>query len=160
MIEESPEAFIQRWRAHAADVQLFPRTEGSPLLECLAGGSILQLLDRTGPYVASGAGRRHVILNPMVEALEPNLDGVSGLEVSGLGALAGSGRVVMCEGRMSVVDCGGVPFVVAVVGDDAQELEAGGYVRFTALPPVHGFVVPEERSSQRRDAGESADDAM
>lgn len=159
MIEESPEGFVQRWRGHAADVQVFPRTEGSPLLECLAGGAILQLLDRTGPYVA-GAGRRRVILNPMAEAFRPNPDEACALEVSGLGALEVAGRVVAHDGCMSVVDADGVPFVVALVGEDGGEVADGAYVRFTALPPVHGFVIPEERTVPRRDDAENADEAM
>jgi len=159
VIEESPEGFIQRWREYAADVQVFARTEGSPLLECLAGSAILQLLDRTGPYQA-GAGRRKVILNPMVEALEANPEGQAGLEVSGLGTLEGAGRVVARDGHTSVVDCEGIPLVVVVIGEDGQRFDEGSYVRFRAVPPVHGFVIAEEPRSQRRDAGESADEAM
>ncbi|MEJ2666045.1 MAG: hypothetical protein P8Z81_02915 [Deinococcales bacterium] len=158
MIEESPEGFIQRWREYAADVQLFPRTEGSPLLECLAAGAILQLLDRTGPYLA-GSGRQRVILNPMVERLSPNPDQLTSLEVSGLGALKAAGRVIAGEGRMSVVDCG-VPLVVAVVGEDGERFDAGGYVQFEVLPPVHGFVIRDETRSKRRDAAENTDEAM
>ena len=45
MIEESPEAFIARWAEHAAYVQLFPHTEGSPLLEARAGNAVVQLFD-------------------------------------------------------------------------------------------------------------------
>lgn len=158
MIEESPEGFIQRWREYAADVQLFPRTEGSPLLECLAAGAIVQLLDRTGPYLAS-SGHRRVILNPMVEQLLPNPQQATSLEVSGLGALKGAGRVIAGEGRMSVVDCG-VPLVIAVMGEDGERYDAGRYVQFEVLPPVHGFVIAEEARLPRRDVAENTDEAM
>lgn len=158
MIEDSPESFIQRWRAFAAEVQLFARTEGSPLLECMADGVILQLLDRTGPYIA-GPGRHRVILNPMVDRLvEAEGEDVE-LEVTGLGQLRGAGRVIGGEGRLTVVDCG-VPLVIAVMDDDAERFDEGRLVRFEGLPPVHGFIVPERSSSHRRDAGESADEAM
>jgi hypothetical protein len=160
MIEDSPESFIQRWRAFAADVQLFARTEGSPLLECMANGVIVQLLDRTGPYIA-GPGRHRVILNPTVERLtgvEPGAEGAS-LEVTGLGELRGAGRVIGGEGRLTVVDCG-VPLVVSVMDEAAERFEDGSLVRFEGVPPVHGFVVLETTRSRRVDAGESADDAM
>lgn len=157
MIEDSPDAFIQRWRAHAAEVQLFARTEGSPLLECMAGGAIVQLLERTGPYQA-GPGRRRVILNAMVERLEPSSEGASGLEVDGLGDLRGRGRVVDRDGALAVVDCG-VPVVVAVLGDAGELPATGERVAFEVLPPVHGFVVPDP-SSRRRLVPESPDDAM
>jgi hypothetical protein len=158
MIEDSPESFVQRWRAFAADVQLFARTEGSPLLECMADGVILQLLDRTGPYIAP-PGPHRVILNPMVERLtEADGEDVE-LEVTGLGELRGSGRVIGGEGRVTVVDCG-VPLVIAVMGDDAAPVEEGRFVRFEGLPPVHGFLVPQTSHAQRRDALDSADEAM
>jgi len=162
VIEESPEGFIQRWREYAAEVQVFPRTEGSPMLECLAAGAILQVLDRTGPY-QGGSGRRRVIINPMVETLEPLPEPARRLEVSGLGTLEAAGQLVAREGRMAVVDCG-VPLIVAVLGDgeaaEGGSLEEGGFVRFTSVPPVHGFVIQELRRDHRADAGESADDAM
>jgi len=158
MIEDSPESFIQRWRAFAADVRLFARTEGSPLLECMADGVILQLLDRTGPYIA-GPGPNRVILNPMVERLAA-AEGVDvELEVTGLGELRGAGRVIGGEGRLTVVDCG-VPLVIAVMDGDAERFDEGRFVRFESLPPVHGFIVPPTSRSHRRDAGESADEAM
>ena len=158
MIEDSPESFVQRWRAFAAEVDLFARTEGSPLLECMADGVILQLLDRTGPYIAA-PGRHHVILNPMVERLT-EVDGEEvELEVTGLGELRGSGRVIGGEGRVTVVDCG-VPLVIAVMSDGAAPVEEGRYVRFEGLPPVHGFLVPQSSRTHGRDAHDSADDAM
>lgn len=157
MIEDSPDAFIQRWRGHAAEVQIFARTEGSPLLECMAGGAIVQLLDRTGPYVA-GPGRRRVILNAMVERLEPAADAGPALEVDGLGALRGRGRVVERDGALAVVDCG-VPVVVALLGDGNEAPATGDQVAFEVLPPVHGFVVPDP-ASRRRLMPESPDDAM
>ena len=69
MIEDSVDAFVTRWRGHAADVELFPRHEGSPLLECRAGTALLQLFERTGPYLwRPGPGR--VIIHPVTETLE------------------------------------------------------------------------------------------
>lgn len=157
VIEESPESFVQRWRSYAAEVQLFPRTEGSPLLECRVGDTILQLLDRTGPYVAA-PGTRRVILNPMAERLEPADDEVRALEAAGLGALRGSGCVIGGDGRLTVVDCG-VPVVVAVMDEAAPRFPEGRFVSFEGLPPVHGFVVEEQRW-QRSGMPENTDDAM
>jgi hypothetical protein len=156
MIEDSPESFIQRWRSFAAEVQLFARTEGSPLLECLAAGVILQLLDRTGPYIA-GPGPCRVILNPMVERLAEAEGEDVELDVTGLGELRGAGRVIGGEGRLTVVDCG-VPLVIAVMDDDAERFDEGRYVRFEGLPPVHGFIV--QQTGHRREARESIEEAM
>ena len=158
MIEDSPEAFIQHWRSYAAEVQVFARTEGSPLLECRANGVIVQLLDRGGPYVTA-PGTHRVILNPVVEALSAAAEPARSLEVAGLGQLQGTGEVLVSEGRICVVDCG-VPLVVAVMAEDAERFEPGRYVRFEGLPPVHGFVVPPSAGARRREAGENTDDAM
>lgn len=69
MIEDSVDAFVTRWRGHAAEVELFPRHEGSPLLECRAGTALLQLFERTGPYSwRPGTGR--VIIHPVTDTLE------------------------------------------------------------------------------------------
>lgn len=69
MIEDSVDAFVTRWRGHAAEVELFPRHEGSPLFECRAGTAVLQLFERTGPYLwRPGAGR--VIIHPVTDHLE------------------------------------------------------------------------------------------
>jgi len=158
MIEDSPEAFVQRWRRHAAEVQLFPRTEGSPLLECMAAGTIVQLLDRSGPYT-SGPGPRRVILNAMVDRLEPAVDEHASLEVAGLGKLRGTGRVVDHEGGITVIDCG-VPVVVAVMDAAAEPFDEGRHVTFDVLPPVHGFVLPDASGSRSGASFEDTDDAM
>ncbi|MFO7545037.1 MAG: hypothetical protein R6W77_06035 [Trueperaceae bacterium] len=83
MIEDSVDAFVTRWRGHAAEVELFPRHEGSPLLECRAGTALLQLFERTGPYLwRPGPGR--VIIHPITEALEVIAeDGADGHHVWG-----------------------------------------------------------------------------
>lgn len=69
MLEDSVDSFVARWRRYAADVELFPRHEGSPLLECRAGTALLQLFERTGPYLwRPGAAR--VIIHPVADTIE------------------------------------------------------------------------------------------
>lgn len=69
MLEDSVDSFVARWRRYAADVELFPRHEGSPLLECRAGTALVQLFERTGPYLwRPGAAR--VIIHPIADTLE------------------------------------------------------------------------------------------
>lgn len=160
MIEESPEGFIQRWRGHAARVELFARPEGSPLLECRAGPAILQVLERTGPYRAR-PGAARLILNAVVDRLEPVDDGdgggADGLEVLGLSRVRATGVVVAAEDGAVVVDCG-VPLVVTPLERAAPPPRAGQRVQFESLPPIHAFLVPEEGARRRRD--ESPDEVL
>lgn len=165
MVEESPESFISRWRAYAADVELFAHTEGSPLLECRAGGTVLQLFERTGPYL-SRPGPAKVIINPGTSGLEPVVDanGAVRFESNGLGNITAVGRVVAREGSVVVIDAG-VPLVVSVIKDDRRSAEAvvaeaddRGLVKLVSDGPVHGFVVSHGATSQRR--AEAVDESI
>lgn len=146
MFEESPEAFMARWRPFATDVQLFPHTEGSPLLECGVAGAVVQVLERTGPY-RSTPGPARMILNATAETLEAVPDDVPAeqrtrlLETVGISRVRVQGRVLSREGNMVVVDAG-APLVVGVHGALPTGVAAGDTVRFEALPPLHGFVLP------------------
>jgi len=159
MIEESPESFIARWREHAADVELFPRTEGSPLLEARAGGALVQLFERTGPYLGR-PGPAKVIIHAVTDAVE-RLEGEAepGIEVTGLSRFQACGRVVAAEGRVAVVDAG-VPVVVGVLGHVGSPPRLGDTVRFTSRPPAHGFVVVADTPSVLRRREEHHDDAI
>lgn len=145
---------MTRWRTYAADAYVFPHLEGTPLLEVRAGGAILQVLERTGPY-GSAPGRARVILNPTVRRLEPGGEAEPGLATAGIGALAACGPVLLREGNMVVVDAG-VPLVVGVEEPLPDDLAIGDRVRFESRPPIHGFVVP----SPRRGPAGQADDAV
>lgn len=157
MIEESPESFIQRWRRYAAPVELFARTEGSPLMECRFGPAIVQLLERTGPYKAH-TGPAQVIVNAMVERLEPaEGEEVRGVEPLGLSRIRVRGEVVAVEPDGVVVDCA-APLVVSLLDPSAPAPAVGSFVSFEALPPLHGFLVTEQRGRGRVE--ESPDEAM
>ncbi len=158
MIEESPEAFIQRWRRHAAGAQLFSRTEGSPLLECRLGDALVQLFERTGPYVAR-PGPARVVVNPSTTAFEPAEPGQRAIEATGLGMIRASGLVVERDGRSVVLDCG-VPLVVSLLEPEGELPEDGRFVRFESVGPIHGFVVPSDSARGGRRHEESPDDAM
>lgn len=151
MIEDGPDTFMQRWRRFAAEGVVFARPEGSPLLEVELDGVVVQLLERTNPYLGT-PGRKRVLVQPTTEAVETPGDeeGADGsrvepfLEVPSRGALRAQGRVLEREGRLLVVDAG-APLLVDVVGMGPEEgPREGDLVRFTARPPVHGFVVPTE----------------
>lgn len=140
MFEESVESFITQWRPYAADVTLFPHTEGSPLLECRAGDAIFGVLERTSPYAAhSGAAK--LILHLMVESVHVIDEQTRTLEVSGPSRLHASGVVLLRQGQMIVLDAG-APLVVGSFSPLPEELAAGSWVSLAALPPVHGFLVP------------------
>jgi hypothetical protein len=149
MIEDSPESFVARWRQHAASVELFPHTEGSPLLEMRAGSTLMQLFERTGPYLAR-PGRAQVIVHPVTESVErvDDTTALPGIEVTGVSAFEIHARVVAVEGRMVVMDAG-IPLVVAVLAQQGAPLAPGELVRFTNRPPAHAFVLVDERRKTR-----------
>lgn len=154
MFEDSPEAFVARFRTFAATVELFSHVEGSPLIECRAGGAIVQLFERTGPYLSlPGPGR--VILNPTTEALEASEDGSKLFETAGLGRVRAQGMVLAREPAFAVVDAG-VPLVVGVHGGVGDDVASGDWVTFESEAPMHGFVLPPSRR-QRAD-GERDDE--
>ena len=150
MIEDSPESFVSRWRKHAASVELYPRNEGSPLLEARAGGTLVQLFERTGPYLGK-AGAAQVIIHPVTDGVQRVSDPTvePGIEVTGVSRFEVCGRVVSVDGRMAVVDAG-VPLVVAVLQPPEQALQPGELISFVNQPPAHAFVVVDERRGLNR----------
>ena len=156
MVEESPESFISKWRRHAAQVELFAHTEGSPLLECGFGDVVMQLFERTGPY-QSRPGAALVIINPVIEELRvmsgpqqaPHVESV------GLSRIRLIGTIVERDGRSLVVQAG-VPLVVSSLTGLPEEARVGAEVSVTSIAPVHAFVVADhvtttERNSERHD---------
>lgn len=146
MIEDSPESFVQRWGRFAADARLFARPEGSPLLEADVGGALLQLFERTNPYLAE-PGPARVLVHPVVDAIRRANGAAAGgkrIEVPSRGALRAVGTVVAREDSVLVVDAG-APLVVAADAAPAEDVGPGTWVRFDAEPPVHGFVLPRPR---------------
>lgn len=141
MIEDGPDAFMKRWREYASDAVLFARAEGSPLLEAEVGGVVMQLFERTNPYLGS-PGAARVLVNPTATLIEPTSEEAKELVVPTRGTVTGRGRVVDAEGRIVVVDAG-TPIVLAC--EQASLLDVatvGAWVRFEAALPIHGFVVP------------------
>ena len=146
MIEDGVDAFIARFSAQAASVEVASRVEGSPLLECLTDDAVLYLLERTGPYAVS-RGPARVVVQPETATLvrlDPGDPGpLRHVESLGVGVLVATGVVRSLEPPFVVVDAG-MPLVVAadVVPDG---LAVGDRVRFQSRAPVHGFVLPQER---------------
>lgn len=139
MFEESVETFITQWRPYAADATLFAATEGSPLLECEAGGAIFGVLVRTSPYSAR-SGPAKLIVHLMAEAVTLSGARERRLEVLGPSRLRATGVVVLRQGRMVVVDAG-APLVIGSFAALPDELAAGDWLEVSGLAPVHGFVV-------------------
>lgn len=156
-VEESPEAFVSRWRRWAADAEIFARPEGVPLIECAVGGAVIQVFERTGPYLAR-PGRGRLIVNPT--ARELSVLGAAEevhLESLGLSRVAVTGRVLEVHGGTVIVDAG-APLVVNVTPGAANGLAPGSVVSFESESPVHGFIVPQERSAHAR--REAVDDSI
>ena len=141
------ETFIVRWRPFTTAVQLFSRTEGSPLLECEVAGTILQVLERTGPYL-SAPGEARMILNFTTDRLEVVSARQKRIESTGIGAARVAGVVLLREEDMVVVD-GGAPLVVGVHESLADSVAAGDFVLFDAVPPIHGFLVSSDARGSR-----------
>jgi hypothetical protein len=145
VFEESVESFLTQWRPYAADVILFPRTEGSPLLECRAAGVIFGVLERTGPYTAP-VGPAKLILHLNTEAVVSCNVQEKKLEVLGPSRLQATGLIVLRQQQMVIIDAG-TPLVVGSFAPLLDTLAAGDWVTVAALPPVHGFVVPTTRTA-------------
>jgi len=159
MVEESPESFISRWRQYAADVEMFAHTEGSPLLECRVGGAVLQLFERTGPYL-SRPGLTRMIVNPSTEEIETLAPDQARphVESSGLGKMLAVGRVIAVDGRIAVLDAG-VPLVVNLDGRSILAVTEGEMVKVASVGPIHGFVVTRAESGSAR-RNEAHDDSI
>lgn len=141
VLESSVEEFVARFADHAAHGTLYPQAEGSPLLEFAAGGRVLYLFDRSGPYaVKPGAGR--VIVHGVAESLQrwdapaPPQETLSVLSVS---SVEGTGEVLEV-GRASFVVRARLPLVLGYFGS-LPGVRAGDWVSFRTAPPLHGFVM-------------------
>jgi hypothetical protein len=141
MIEISPEEFTERHRQYAAEGLLYPQPEGSPLLEFAAGGRVLYLLDRCGPYAAK-PGAAQVIVNGVLSRLEPGEPGRESLTVVGVSGLEGAGQILERPR-------GGAPTLVVrarltlVLNTHAPlpDLHPGDWISFATEPLLHGFTL-------------------
>ena len=156
MVEDGPESFVERWKAYAGDATLFARPEGSPLLEAGLGATVVQLLERTNPYLAT-PGPARLLVNATADRIDPAEDDRPTLEVPSRGSLAGRGRVLEREGRIVALDAGW-PLLLELTADGADGIAEGSWIDFVASPPLHGFVLAPERRSgpeQGRDVDEA-----
>ena len=159
MVEESPESFISKWRRHAAEVELFAHTEGSPMLECRCGGVIMQLFERTGPY-QSRPGTALVIINPVIAELlvMPGSPQQPLVENLGVSRIRLSGTIVERDGRNLVVQAG-LPLVVSSLVALPEDAQVGAGVSITSIAPVHAFVVADHVTTSELNA-ERHDDLL
>ena len=147
-LETSETEFARRYAPHAAQGELYPQHEGSPLLEFLAGGRVLYLFDRCGPYAARPGPARVVVHGLLdldgTEVLDPGgaePGAAEVLTVQGISAVTGCGQVVEVSRRVWVVQAR-LPLVLAAFGA-LPPAQPGDWVTFRTLPPLHGFVVRE-----------------
>ncbi|HZW99022.1 MAG TPA: hypothetical protein VFF10_03105 [Trueperaceae bacterium] len=155
--EDSPEAFVNRWRRLAADAEIFARPEGVPLIECRVAGAVIQVFERTGPYL-SRPGPNRLIVNPTVETLSLADHGAPHrFESLGLSRVAVTGTVLEVEGLAVAVDAG-APLIVTSRGPLPPGTVPGAIVSFESDAPVHGFVVVSDRPSHHR--RETVDDSI
>lgn len=151
-LEDSPEGFVNRWRGRAAQAELFARPEGVPLIECRVADAVIQVFERTGPYM-SRPGPNRLIVNPTTPGLRVVEGGAEHrLESLGLSRVAATGSVLEVEGRTVVVDAG-APLVVTCRATLPPGVAPGASVSFESDAPVHGFVVVSDRvTAARREA--------
>ena len=149
-LESSERDFAAQYAAHAAHGLIYPQPEGSPLLEFAAGGRVLYLFDRCGPYAAQ-PGEARVVVHGVLEA--DGVDLLSGadhrelLSVQGVSALEGCGRITHTLGKMWVVQAR-LPLVLAAFGP-LPPVTPGQWITFRTLAPLHGFVVWAARFCSR-----------
>ncbi len=148
MVEDSPEGFIAAWKPYAAEVLVFSRVEGSPLLECMAAGKVMQVFERTAPYQAP-PGPVALILNPTALQLEVSAAGKD-LQVLGISRIRAVGEVLARQHNVVVVEVG-VPLVVVVEQQPDPDIQPGSYVAFESVPPIHAFVLDRRRQNARRE---------
>ena len=140
-LETSEQEFARRFADYAAAGELYPQREGSPLLEFVAGGRVLYLFDRCGPYAAR-PGPAQVVVHGMLDPAQTAVLGgpaEESLSVQGVSALSGCGQVLEASRRVWVVQAR-VPLVLAAF-EPLPSVRAGDWVRFLTLPPLHGFVL-------------------
>ncbi|MGL4611756.1 MAG: hypothetical protein ACRCYY_19105 [Trueperaceae bacterium] len=142
-MEESVEGFIQQYKPYAANVEVLPKTEGSPLLEIVANHRVLHLLERTAPY-QSKPGKGCVLINPMTENLAPSSEHTKTITVPILSKMHVQGVILELTENVAIVDAG-VPLIVSLLGN-TPEVNLGDYVSFDSLSPIHGFVVMKEET--------------
>ena len=147
MFEESVEGFIARWKAHGAAGIAFARFEGSPLLEVAFGDTVVQLFERTGPYLAP-AGEVHLIVHAVASSWSIEADGAAGhFESIAPARLRLAGRVLEREGDLLALDAG-VRVVLGLEAPAGAALpEVGNLIRCDTLAPAQAFVLP--RPTQR-----------
>jgi hypothetical protein len=140
-LESSERDFAAQFESFAAEGLLYPQREGSPLLEFTAGGRVLYLFDRLGPYAVRPGAARVVVHGVLehAEVLQAQEDPAEALTVIGVSAAEGCGRVLQA-GRNTWVVQARLPLVLSAfqVLPDAR---VGEWVTFRTVPPLHGFIV-------------------
>lgn len=134
-----------RWRGYANRATLYSHTEGSPLLECAINGHMLNVFERTNPYIAT-PGDIEIIINPLTEHASKPQTSHKHLELTGISQMHACGLVLFRSEHTVVIDAG-FPLVVSVFADLPDDAAAGDWLEFTSLAPIHGFILT--RTSQR-----------
>lgn len=137
VIEDSVAEFVERWRHHAADCLIYPRPEGSPLIEARVAGRVLYLFDRSGPYSAR-PGEARLIVHPVAETIALSEAGTETLQSNGVSRIHAAGTVLEV-GRGVVVVRALAPLVVGIFDDSWRRVSPGDQVSLESLEPVHGF---------------------
>ncbi|EYB68076.1 hypothetical protein DEIPH_ctg027orf0004 [Deinococcus phoenicis] len=145
MLESSETEFASRYAAFAAQGQLYPQREGSPLLEFATAGRVLYLFDRLGPYLGR-PGPARVVVHGILDLAEtrrltPEEGGAARetLTVLGVSSVEGVGEVLSAGPQVWVVRAR-LPLVLAAFGP-LPAIQVGEWVAFRTLPPLHGFLI-------------------
>lgn len=146
-LESSELEFASRYEPYAASGLLYPQREGSPLLEFAAGGRVLYLFDRCGPYKGRPGPARvvvHGILDtsgeePRVLSPDEAARARETLTVVGVSGTEGVGQLLAVARRVWVVQAR-LPLVLAAFGE-LPAARPGDWVTFRTAPPLHGFLI-------------------
>ncbi|GAA0511307.1 hypothetical protein GCM10008937_18980 [Deinococcus depolymerans] len=140
-LETSEREFAGRFEEFAATGVLYPQREGSPLLEFAAGGRVLYLFDRSGPYAALPGEARVVVHGVLDPAFTRRLPGpaAESLTVLGVSGVEGQGTVLAVRGAAVVVQAR-LPLVLGSF-EGLPALRVGDWLAFRTVPPLHGFLL-------------------
>lgn len=142
-LESSETEFASRYGAFAAEGTLYPGREGSPLLEFSAGGRVLYLFDRSGPYAARPGPVRMVVHGVLdsggLRPLPPGEAARESLTVVGVSGVEGVGEVLDVARRVCVIRAR-VPLVLGAF-EPLPPVRVGEWAAFRTQPPLHGFLL-------------------
>lgn len=145
ILESSETDFIRRFSSYAAEGLLYPQREGDVLMEFSSAGRVLYLFDRCGPYAVQ-PGKAKVIVQGILDLNELEYlehPAEESLQSEGISGIEGIGQIRDVWQRSWVIQAR-LPLILSDY-ENLPEVTEGTWIRFKTVPPLHGFVIREEK---------------